>query len=275
MSAATLPVALPGKDSKAAVLLPAFSLWWRDMIRFVRQPARIIGVILPPLLLWLVIGFGFDKSFHQTGLGGERYSQYFFPGTLTMIVLFASIFSMMSLIQDRNEGFLLSVMAAPISRSAIVLGKVMGGTTIAAMQGLVLLVFAPMIGIHLGLSQLAVITAAILLISFLLTALGFAIAWPMDSPQAFHQIVNLFLLPLWFLSGAFFPVTGATKNLQSVMLANPLTYGQNALLIAMFPTAEKHGAAALQPLGIVLASCAVVFAVAFFMVNRRTTKPAA
>src|SRR5437868_5218502 len=135
MSAATLPAALPHKDVPSAIWLPAFSLWWRDLIRFIRQPARVVGVILPPLLFWLVVGFGFSSSFHQTGLGGEKYLTYFFPGMLTMIVLFASIFSMMSLIQDRNEGFLLSVMAAPISRSAIVLGKVLGGTTIAAIQG--------------------------------------------------------------------------------------------------------------------------------------------
>jgi len=274
MSAATIPAALPrDNDAASAVWLPAFSLWWREMIRFFRQPARVIGVIVPPLFFWLLMGFGFSNSFHQTGIGGEHFLQYFFPGMLLMIVLFASIFSMMSLIQDRNEGFLLSVMAAPISRSAVVLGKVLGGTTIAAIQGLLLLFVAPLIGIHLGLMQLAIIVAAVFLVSFLLTALGFAIAWPMDSPQAFHQIVNLFLLPMWLLSGALFPVTGASHGLQYVMLANPLTYAVNAMQIAMTPTTNV--VKALDQLGIVLASCAVIFVAAFAIVNRRTTKPAA
>ena len=282
-SATTIPVALPRKDASSAIWLPAFSLWWREMIRFVRQPARVIGVLLPPLFFWLLMGFGFSTSFHQTGIGGEHFLQYFFPGMLLMIVLFASIFSMMSLIQDRNEGFLLSVMAAPISRSAIVLGKVLGGTTIAAIQGLLLLFVAPLIGIHLGFAQLAIVVAAIFMVSFLLTALGFAIAWPMDSPQAFHQIVNLFLLPMWLLSGSLFPVTGAASKLQYVMRANPLTYGVNAMLIAMSPASGNNASDALglgthpvlKSLGIVLAFCAVIFSVAFVIVNRRTTKPAA
>ncbi len=112
-----------------------------------------------------------------------------------MIVLFTAIFSMMSLIQDRNEGFLLSVLAAPVSRSSIVLGKVLGGATLAAMQGIIFLVFAPLVGVHMTPVAIGLSIVAIVLISFELTALGFAIAWPMDSTQAFHAIVNLLLIP--------------------------------------------------------------------------------
>lgn len=284
MSATTMPVPISSRaDAPSAVWLPAFSLWWREMVRFVRQPARVIGVIAPPLLLWVVVGFGFGSSFRNTGVGGESYLHYFFPGMLTMIVLFASIFSMMSLIQDRNEGFLLSVMAAPISRSAVVLGKVFGGTTIAAIQGLLILFFAPVVGIHMNLAQLGIVVAAIFLVSFLLTVLGFAIAWPMDSPQSFHQIVNLFLLPMWFLSGAFFPVNEASHWLQWAMRINPMTYGLNAMLIAMSsaPTSSANDALhlgshpALTSLLIVVLSCVVLFLFSFAVVNRRTTKPAA
>ena len=191
-----------------------------------------------------------------------------------MIVLFTSIFSMMSLIQDRNEGFLLSVLAAPVSRSAIVLGKVLGGATLAAIQGIVFLVFAPFVGVHAGAGALLLAVLVIVLISFELTALGFAIAWPMDSPQAFHAIVNLILLPLWMLSGALFPASGASGWLRVLMRLNPLTYGVDALRNALFPAQATDGGLALN-LGVTAAFCAVVFAASWAIVNRRTSRPAA
>ena len=124
-----------------------------------------------------------------------------------MIVLFTAIFTMMSVIEDRNEGFLLSVLVAPVPRAAIVLGKVLGGTTLATAQGLIFLVFSPLVGVHMTLASFGLIVLTVFLVSFALTALGFAIAWPMDSTQAFHAIINLFLIPLWLLSGALFPLS--------------------------------------------------------------------
>src|SRR5579872_1006516 len=195
-----------GRTSSAGVLLPAFTLWWREIVRFYRQTTRVIGVLASPLVFWLVIGSGFGTSFRSGGGPGQQhYLDYFYPGALIMIVLFTSIFTMMSVIEDRKEGFLLSVLVAPVSRSAIVLGKVLGGTTLATLQGLIFLVFAPLVGVHIGLTDFALIVLTIFLVSFALTALGFAIAWPMDSTQAFHAIINLFLIPLWLLSGALFP----------------------------------------------------------------------
>src|SRR5437764_6902821 len=193
------------------VSLPAFTLWWREVVRFYRQRARVVGVIASPVVFWLVIGSGFGTSFHTGGARTDQhYLDYFYPGALIMIVLFTSIFTMMSVIEDRKEGFLLSVLVAPVSRSAVVLGKVMGGTTLATIQGLIFLIFAPFVGVHIGVGDFALIVLTIFLISFALTALGFAIAWPMDSTQAFHAIINLFLIPLWLLSGALFPISGAS-----------------------------------------------------------------
>src|SRR6266536_1864789 len=191
------------------LLLPAFTLWWREVVRFYRQRTRVVGVIASPVLFWLVIGSGFGTSF-RSGAGDQHYLDYFYPGALIMIVLFTSIFTMMSVIEDRKEGFLLSVLVAPVSRSAIVLGKVLGGTTLSTIQGLIFLVFAPLVGIHIGLGSYVLVAITVFLVSFALTALGFAIAWPMDSNQAFHAIINLFLIPLWLLSGALFPLTGAS-----------------------------------------------------------------
>jgi ABC-2 type transport system permease protein len=129
--------------ASAGILLPAFTLWWREVVRFYRQRARVVGVIASPLLFWIVIGSGFGTSFRSGQAAGQQhYLNYFYPGTLVMIVLFTAIFTMMSVIEDRNEGFLLSVLVAPVPRAAIVLGKVLGGTTLATAQGLIFLVFA-------------------------------------------------------------------------------------------------------------------------------------
>src|SRR5712671_6236480 len=137
--------------ASAGLLLPAFTLWWREIVRFYRQKSRVIGVLASPLLFWIVLGSGFGNSFRSAGGANQQhYLDYLYPGTLILIVLFTSIFAMMSLIEDRKEGFLLSVMVAPVPRSAIVLGKVLGGTTLAAMQGMIFLAFAPFAGVHPG-----------------------------------------------------------------------------------------------------------------------------
>src|SRR6476620_1513133 len=216
---APLPVQSASQSNE--LLLPAFTLWWREIVRFYRQRTRVIGVIASPLVFWLVIGSGFGTSFRSgESAGQQHYLDYFYPGALIMIVLFTSIFTMMSVIEDRKEGFLLSVLVAPVPRSAIVLGKVLGGTTLAALQGLIFLVFAPFAGIHLDVEQILLVAVIVFLVSFSLTALGFAIAWPMDSSQAFHGIINLFLIPLWLLSGALFPLSSASSWIRAVMYLN-------------------------------------------------------
>src|SRR6202165_5191764 len=138
------------RPASTGVILPAFTLWWREIVRFYRQPTRVVGVLASPLVFWLVIGSGFGSLFRSGGGPGQQhYLDYFYPGALIMIVLFTSIFTMMSVIEDRKAGFLLSVLVAPVPRSAIVLGKVLGGTTLSAIQGLIFLVFAPFVGVHL------------------------------------------------------------------------------------------------------------------------------
>lgn len=275
---ATMTAATPRSShvQSPGILLPAYSLWLREIVRFYRQKARVAGVIASPLLFWVVLGSGFAHSFSSAGSGpaSGSYMGYFFPGAVAMIVLFTAIFSMMSLIQDRNEGFLLSVLAAPVSRSAIVLGKVLGGATLAAAQGIIFLVFGPLAGVPLSAAGLALSALVIAMISFELTALGFAIAWPMDSTQAFHAIVNLLLIPLWLLSGSLFPLSGASGWLRLCMMLNPLTYGVEALRSSLYP-----GAVTRFPLPVNLAVtagfCLLTFAASWAIANRRTHRPAA
>lgn len=257
------------------IALPAYTLWLREVVRFYRQRSRVIGVIVSPLLFWVVIGAGFGTSFRSGDAAGQsNYLDYFYPGALIMIVLFTSIFTMMSVIEDRKEGFLLSVLVAPVPRSAIVLGKVLGGTTLAAIQGLIFLAFTPFVGVHITFVGFLLIALTIFLVSFSLTALGFAIAWPMDSTQAFHAIINLFLIPLWLLSGALFPVSKASGWLQVIMKINPLTYGVEALRDLLYPSSPMTFSVP-ESLATLLLFTLIMFGLCFVMVNRRTTKPAA
>ena len=257
----------------AGILMPAASLWWREVVRFYRQRARVVGVIASPLLFWIVIGSGFGTSFRSgSAAGGQHYLDYFFPGALIMIVLFTAIFTMMSVIEDRKEGFLLSVLVAPVSRSVIVLGKVLGGATLATLQGLIFLVFAPALGIHFTIASFAMTVLVIFLVAFSLTALGFIIAWPMDSTQAFHAIINLFLIPLWLLSGSLFPLAGASTWIRILMLANPLTYGTEALRSLLFP-GSAPGFSLSTNMIVLVAFTLLMFALSFLIANRRSTKP--
>ena len=215
-------------------MAPSLSLCHRELIRFLRQRHRIIGALATPLVFWLLIGAGMNRSFQSDSPGGENYLHYFFPGTVLMILLFTAIFSTISVIEDRREGFLQGVLVAPISRMSIVLGKILGGTVLAFAQGLIFLILAPLIGIRPSLGAFALALLAMFIVSFALTALGLCIAWRMNSTQGFHAIMNLFLMPMWFLSGALFPVSRAWIGLQWVMRLNPLTYGLTAIRRAIY-----------------------------------------
>ena len=129
------------------IVLPSYSLWMRELIRFFRQRSRMIGVIGSPILFWFFIGSGLGTSFRTTSpLGGANYLEYFYPGTLLLIMLFTAIFSTISIIEDRKEGFLQSVLVAPISSASIALGKIFGGTTLAVIQAIIFLALAPLVG---------------------------------------------------------------------------------------------------------------------------------
>ena len=131
----------------AVFLLPLFSLWKREVVRFFRQPSRVIGALGTPLIFWFFIGSGFGNSFRSgSGPANRGYLEYFFPGSILMVLLFTSIFSNISLIEERREGFLLGVLVAPLSRLSLVLGKILGVTTLAVLQGSVFLLLAPITG---------------------------------------------------------------------------------------------------------------------------------
>jgi ABC-2 type transport system permease protein len=194
-----------------------FALAQRELVRFFRQRNRVFGALGQPIIFWLLF---------SEGLRGNNLDYaHFFPGTLVMILLFTAIFATISIIEDRNEGFLQSVLVSPAPRWAMVLGKVTGGATIAMLQGLLfLLLGAVTLRFASSLPQLAQAIVLMAVIAIALTALGFSIAWRMDSTHAFHAVMSVFLFPMWLLSGAFFPATG-DGWLAWIVRLNPLTYG--------------------------------------------------
>lgn len=204
--------------------LAVFTLAQREWVRFVRQRNRVFGAIGQPLIFWLLFGAGLGPSFTLPGAAeGLSYREYFFPGSLVLILLFTAIFATISIIEDRREGFLQSVLVAPQPRLAMVLGKVLGGSLIALVQALLFLLLGFTLGIQLTLFSFLMLVAFLFLIAVALVALGFVIAWRLDSTQGFHAMMSVFLLPMWLLSGAFFPP--GPGMLGMVIRLNPLTYG--------------------------------------------------
>lgn len=210
----------------------ALALAKREFVRFIRQPQRVVGTVAQPILFWLFLGFGFNSSFRAPGMENVSYLEYFYPGVMLMMMLFASIFSSITIIEDRDAGFLQSVLVAPVSRMAIVLGKVLGGTLIAMVQVVIFTVAAPFLGLHLGLGSLLFLLGAFILTSLSFAAMGFYFAWGMRSSAGFHAIMMVFLMPLWLLSGALFPVERVPFWLHAVMTLNPVAH---ALVLVRAP----------------------------------------
>lgn len=204
------------------MILATYSLWRRDVLRFLRQPSRIVGALLTPVIFWFVIGSGLGTSF-QSATGEAGFLPYYFPGSLALIVLFTALFSTISIIEDRQEGFLQGVLASPAPRASIVLGKALGSATLALINGAVFMLLLPVSGLSPGAGEILAAMASVALLGLALGGLGIMIAWPMRSTQGFHGIMNAVLVPMWLLSGALFPATGASGWVQTLMRVNPLT----------------------------------------------------
>lgn len=253
---------------------PVATLWWREVIRFVRQRSRLIGSLAQPLVFWMLLGGGMNASFRPvSGADGTAYMEYFYPGVIVMVLLFTSIFATISIVEDRRAGFLQGVLVAPVSRGQIVLGQAFGGTTLALVQGTMFLALAPFAGIRLGLGAILGAMFIMFLISFALTSLGLVIAWRMESTQGFHAVMNLVLMPIWFLSGAVFPIEGVPGPLAWVMGLNPLTYGMAALRRAIY--SENVAAVLALPSATTALTVTICFAVSMFLAATYVARRAA
>src|SRR3954468_487137 len=246
----------------------------RELVRFFRQKNRVFGALGQPIIFWLLFSAGLGKV-RVEGSTNLDYA-HFFPGTFVMILLFKAIFATISIIEDRREGFLQGVLVAPIPRWSMVLGKVLGGAAIAMVQGLVFLVLGWLAG-ALGWYEVISTSAAGLLaalvlmfvVSLALTGLGFLIAWRMDSTQGFHAIMSVFLLPMWLLSGAFFPMD-VGGWLGWIIRINPLTYGVAGLRYYL-QNVEVAGAPLLLCWIVSLLFAGLLLAADCWIAGKRTT----
>jgi ABC-2 type transport system permease protein len=243
-------------------------------VRFVRQRNRVFGAIGQPIIFWLLFGAGLGPSFRPAGFEEQAYQEYFFPGTLILILLFTAIFTTISVIEDRREGFLQSVLVSPAPRWSMVLGKLLGGSLIALVQGLVFLMLGLTVGLRFSPVMLLAIAAFLFVVSLALTGLGFVIAWRMDSTQGFHAVMSVFLMPMWLLSGAFFPAESGW--LAWVIRLNPLSYSVAGLRRMLYWHSDAAGlSAGLPPLalcwGVTLAFAIVMFAASWKIAGQRTT----
>jgi len=250
----------------------AWVLCWREFVRFFRQRNRVMGAIVTPFVFWILFGTGLDQSFRMSaaGEGGQGFREYFFPGTVVMILMFTAIFASISIIEDRREGFLQSVLVSPLPRGAMVLGKVLGGTLIALFQGMIFCLLAltlPQASVSLG--SFVGLVLLMFVVSVGLTAMGYVLAWKMDSTQGFHAIMNLVLMPMWLLSGSFFPIPSLSGDnwgvMHWIMKLNPLTYGVTGLRYFMFDLEPVSGESFWEP---GMGTCwivSVLFAIVMFV----------
>lgn len=253
----------------------ATALASREWTRFFRQRHRVVAAVVTPLLLWLLLGLGLRDAFGPGVLpdragetAGPGSLSFYYPGAVVLMVMFTSIFTCISVIEDRREGFLQGVLASRAPRASIVAGKVAGGSGIAMAQGLALLVLGLLVLPFPSTAGLLAAVAALAVLSVMLTALGLCFAWPMDSTAGFHGVMNLVLMPMWLLSGGLFPAATAAEPLQWAMRLNPLAHGHEVFAAGLLGTPPTLAPAWVSWL-VVLGATAALLAVA----ARRVSTP--
>ncbi len=254
-------------DSFRINLKGAYTIWYRDVLRFVRNRARIVASFGQPLLFLFVFGVGMAPAMSGLGQGSLDFTQFLFPGILGMAVLFTAVFSAVSIVWDREFGFLKEVMVAPVSRTAVALGKVAGGSTVAMFQGALILLLAPFVGVRLTLAQVVVILGLMLLLAAVMSSFGILVASRQRTMEGFQFIMQFLLLPMFFLSGAFFPIRDVPLWMEWLARIDPVSYGVDPLrqvvLRETIPAAALE-AISLHPIATDVALMAL-FGVAFLL----------
>ena len=231
--AAATPSAPAPIDTRAASLRAVYIIWYRDILRYWRDRWRLVASLAQPLLFLVVFGSGLSSSLGAGALFGSRsglsYIQFMYPGIIGMSILFTAIFGAMSIVWDREFGFLKEVLVAPIDRWAVAIGKALGGTTQAMIQGLILLVLAPLVGVKLSLLTILEIVPLAAVLAFGLASFGVMLASMMKSLQGFQVVMNFLMMPMFFLSGALFPLTNLPGWMTFLTRVDPASYGIDPL----------------------------------------------
>jgi len=208
-----------------------WALTWRDLTRFLRDRSQVLGAIARPVLWLVFMGKGLSSSVHLSG--GLSYQHFVFAGAIAMAVLFAGTFQGVTIIWDREFGFLKEVLVAPISRVTIVLGKTLSGTAVTVVQGCLTLLFAPIVGLHIGVTSFAALVGVIAVLSLGMSAMGVVLATRMQTFEGFGIISNFVIMPLYFLSGGVFPVESLPGWMAILVRINPVTYGVDLMRHAL------------------------------------------
>jgi len=211
-----------------------YAIWLRDFLTFSREKMRIVAMVGQPFFYLAILGRGITAGMSFTSTGSVTYSEFMYPGVIGLSMLFTSIFSAMSIIWDREFGFLKEVLVAPVPRWSVAIGKSFGGATVALAQAVILICLAPLAGIWPGPLMILEILALAFLIAFATTSLGVVIAARMSSMQGFQVVMNFLVLPIYFLSGAMFPMSKAPFWMKALMTVDPLTYGVDGLRNIVF-----------------------------------------
>ena len=286
-AAASVAPALAPVDTRMASLRAIYIIWYRDILRYWRDRWRLVASLAQPLLFLVVFGAGLSSSLGRGTVfgtpGGFSYIQFMYPGIIGMAILFTAIFGAMSIVWDREFGFLKEVLVAPIDRSAVAIGKALGGTTQAMIQGLILLVLAPFVGVKLSFLTIVELIPLAALLAFGLSSFGVALASTMKSLQGFQVVMNFLMMPMFFLSGALFPLTNLPGWMTWLTRLDPASYGIDPLRRVVLSDSGRSSALVERfaltingqvlpiPLeaGIVLAFGAVMLGIAVVMFQRR------
>jgi ABC-2 type transport system permease protein len=274
-------------DTRLASLRAIYIIWYRDILRYWRDRWRLVASLAQPLLFLVVFGSGLSSSLKGSAsfgaTGGLSYIQFMYPGIIGMAILFTAIFGAMSIVWDREFGFLKEVLVAPIDRSSVAIGKALGGTTQAMIQGLILLVLAPFVGVKLSVITVLTMIPLAAVLAFGLSSFGVALASSMKSMQGFQVVMNFLMMPMFFLSGALFPLSGLPAWMTFLTRIDPASYGIDPLRRVVLsdsglPSAvidrlglTINGQVLPVPLevGIMLAFGAVMLAIAVMSFKRR------
>ena len=205
-----------------------YILWLRQIKRYYRSRPRMLGSLAQPVLFLVALGFGFGPIYQKAG--GGNYIQFIAPGIIAMSIIFTSMFTGLEVIYDRQFGFLKETLVAPVPRWAIMLGRTFGGATVATLQGIIVFFISLLIGFRPeNIFTVPLALVYMILAAIFFTAFGTAIASRMEDMQAFPIIINFLIMPLFFLSGALFPLSGLSKTIQTIIYVNPLSYGVDGI----------------------------------------------
>ncbi|WP_079710433.1 ABC transporter permease [Paraliobacillus ryukyuensis] len=209
-----------------------YAIWQRDIIKFFRDRARLIGSFAMPFMFLILFGSGMSGAMSSM-IGGSNaagpladfdFVEFMFPGIIGMTVFNTAIFSALSVVQDKEFGYMREILVSPMSRTTIAIGKVLGGSTIAVIQGLMMLIFVPFIGVSISFMMVIKLIPVMFLVAFAISSIGLLIASSLKTSQGFQMVVQILIFPMLFLSGALFPLNGMPAWMDFIVKINPLTY---------------------------------------------------